>query len=295
MSEKVVVNTDWTPRLTAAGLADPRVLLDHTPDSLGLDGAWTRLTKPGLDGRERWRWELPREAGGGEVYLKRYFDRPFKSQSDRIIRQTWRASLARWEYEQAQLLATREIAAPAPIAYGERMRGAIERRSFVMLGAVPGDGLDRVWSAATAADAAITRGRARIDLITRFARFAAAFHEAGMCHRDLYLCHIFADLCPNNSKPPRFALIDLARVLHPRVRRMRWIVKDLAQIDASARQIGATRTDRHRFLLRYLGLETQSPRVRRYSRLVARKSDWILRRIHRRARRAAREPIAVDA
>ena len=68
---------------------------------------------------------------------------------------------------------------------------------------------------------------------------------------------------------------------NPRLRRMRWIIKDLAQLDASARQVGASRTDRLRFLRAYLDLGPRAARVRWYARRIVRKSDWILRRIAR--------------
>ena len=69
----------------------------------------------------------------------------------------------------------------------------------------------------------------------------------------------------------------------PRWRRLRWIIKDLSQLDASARQIGAWRTDRLRFLPAYLGPSLKTS-IRSYARRVVRKSDWILARIARKSR-----------
>ena len=124
---------------------------------------------------------------------------------------------------------------------------------------------------------------------------SAAFHGTGLCHRDLYLCHIFAEI---DAKPvrktPRFHLIDLARVHRPRWRRMRWIIKDLSQLDASARQVGASRTDRLRFLRAYLHLPREAQRVRWYVRRIVRKSDWILRRIERKSRASMRVAIVQE-
>ena len=98
----------------------------------------------------------------------------------------------------------------------------------------------------------------------------------------MYLCHIFIDLDESMVRPPNFTIIDLARLHRPRWRRMRWVVKDLSQLDASARQIGASRSDRLRAIYAYLGLNRCSPRVRWYSRAVTRKSDAILQRIARK-------------
>lgn len=173
------------------------------------------------------------------------------------------------------------------LAAAEDMLGPLERHSAVVFEGLSGDALDRLWARLAAADAPLTRGLARHDLIERLARFVSAFHQTGFCHRDLYLCHVFADLDPSGGRPPRFTLIDLARTHRPRLRRTRWLIKDLAQLDCSARQVGASRTDRLRFLKTYLGLEPHSSRLRWYARKTQRKSDAILQRL---ARHAARRP-----
>jgi heptose I phosphotransferase len=185
---------------------------------------------------------------------------------------------------QSRRLAGAHINVPAAVGFAEEMCGALERRSVVLLEQAAGDGFDRVWVELCAVDAPVARGIARRDLAVRLARFVAAFHETGFCHRDLYLCHIFVDLDPNGGRPPRFTLIDLARTHRPRWRRMRWIIKDLSQLDASAREIGATRSDRWRFLLAYLNLPRGAARARWYGRRIVRKSDWILERIARKSR-----------
>jgi hypothetical protein len=109
----------------------------------------------------------------------------------------------------------------------------------------------------------------------------AAFHQTGLRHRDLYLCHIFIHF-DDAQAPPRLCLIDLARTFRPWLRRTRWLVKDLSQLDASAREIDATRADRLRFLLTYLGLQRCSPRVRWLVARVVAKADRIRRRAARR-------------
>jgi heptose I phosphotransferase len=271
---------DWRPRLQAAGLSAVRDLLDHAPDELALAGRWQALSKAGLGGRQRWRWELPERDGERPIlYVKHYQHTPLRVELDRLARQALRHSRAWWEFQQCQRLAAGYIPVPRPVGSAEAMRGPFEQRSVLLLEAAPGDAFDRAWTAACRAHAPVTRGLARHDLAVRLAQLVAAFHQSGVCHRDLYLCHVFVDLDPEGLRPPTFTLIDLARTLRPRLRRLRWIVKDLAQLDSSARQIGATRTDRLRFLEAYLGLRSGAPRVRWYVRRIVRKSHWILRRI----------------
>lgn len=267
----------WRDRLAAAGLLAPEGLLHDSLERLG--GRWELLSKPGLGGRERWRWRMNDDS---MVFVKRYERTPWRAQLDRIFRQSPAHSRGRWEYSVSQRLAEAHIPAPSPIAFAEEMRGGLEQRSAVILNAVAGDGFDRVWRRLCEEGAPLTRGAPRRDLARRLARFVAAFHETGLCHRDLYLCHVFAELDPRAVTSPRFTLIDLARTHRPRWRRSRWLIKDLAQLDASARQVGATRTDRLRFLRSYLGLERGAPRVAYYVRSVLRKSDWILNRDERK-------------
>lgn len=278
------VAAPWQQPLAAAGLTEAARLLFESPEIALPAGRWERLSKAGLGGRERWRGVLD---GGGPpqtVYLKRYVATPLREQWDRFLRQCASHSRAYWEFRQSAALAEASIAAPPPIAFVEEMSGGLERRSAVLLGAVAGEALDRFWRTAVSQGAPVTIGAARHDLTRRLARFIAAFHGTGMCHRDLYLCHVFVDVPAAYDRAPRFALIDLARAHRPRWRRMRWILKDLSQLDASARQVGASRSDRLRFLRAYLALERRAPRMRWYARGVTRRSDRILARIERKSR-----------
>ncbi len=284
MIRRQEVAPDWCDRLASAGLPDLNRLLDAPPGAPPLTGRWQALSKPGLHGRQRWRWDLG-DAGGAVLYVKCYRGVPLREQMDRIRRQSVRHSRAWWEFLQSADLSRHYIPVVRAIGAIEEMRGALEVGSAVLFEGVAGDAFDRTWRQLSAEQAPVTRGLARHDVTRRLARFVSAFHQSGVCHRDLYLCHIFVDLEPTGARPPRFTLIDLARTHRPRLRRTRWLIKDLSQVDASARQIGASRADRWRFLLTYLGLDAGTPRVRWYARQIARKSDRILRRIARQASR----------
>lgn len=245
-----------------------------------LPGRWEALSKPGLGGRERWRWTLP---DGRVAYLKRYRHTPLRTQLDRMLRQSPRHSRAWWEFQQAAQLAEAQVGVPAPLACIERMSGLREAESLLLMAAVAGEAFDRAWLRAVAEGSPLTRGPLRHDVCVRLARFVSALHNSGLCHRDLYLCHVFIDFDPRDSAPPRFAVIDLGRTMRPKLRRMRWLLKDLAALDTSARQIGATRGDRLRFLTAYLGLQRRSPRLRWYARRIVRRSNQVLARITRKA------------
>jgi hypothetical protein len=105
---------------------------------------------------------------------------------------------------------------------------------------------------------------------------AAKLHEAGLHHRDLYLCHFFAKV---DGDQVDAKLIDAARVARMTnfLTRMRWVVKDLAQFWYSTTQLPAiTDAQRDRWLTRYASKREICwlPRLRRAIRA---KSDSIAR------------------
>jgi len=272
---------DWATRLASAGLPDVTALLTETFPHLV--GSCEALVKPGLGGRERWRWR-PAGDSGPTLYIKRYRHTLLREQFDRFFRQNAGHSRAWWEFCQSRELLQRYVPVVRAVAVAEEMRGLHERCSAVIFEQAAGDGFDRLWTRLCAARAPLTRGAARHQLPRALARLVSAFHQTGVCHRDLYLCHIFAVLDPAAVQPPRFTIIDLARTHQPWPwRRWRWLIKDLSQLDCSAQQVGATRADRLRFLVTYLGLEPDAPRVRLYARRISRKSRQILQRIARKA------------
>lgn len=279
MSRRIAIEPEFERRLAtvSAGAQTVQLLLDEVPPDRTLRtlGRWTALFKPGLGHRERWRWELPT---GDTYYVKRYLATPPREQLDRILRQSPWHSRAWWEYDQSHRLLLRGIPAVRAVAAAEIMCGPWERRSAVVFEKARGDALDRVWARLAAICPPIVAGAARHALTRDLAGLAAAFHKGGDCHRDLYLCHVFADLGGTHGPAGALTLIDLARTFRPRWRPARWIVKDLSQLDASARQLGLHRTDRLRFLEAYTGLRSNAPRLRGLATRVLRRSAAILRR-----------------
>lgn len=123
------------------------------------------------------------------------------------------------------------------------------------------------WTGARAAEAR--------RLMERVAVIARRMHDAGLHHQDFYLNHL---LLPRGGTAEQIKVIDLGRVRWQRNLSRRWILKDLAQLEYSARRLPAAL--RLRFLKLYLGRPFE-PADRRLIRRVVRKSRWIDRHTRR--------------
>ena len=107
------------------------------------------------------------------------------------------------------------------------------------------DWVNRYAAGSAAHDAVTAHKRA---LIVGLARLTRRMHGAGIFHQDLFLHHI---LTRGGEGRLDMRVIDPGRALRqPRFAR-RWIVKDLAQLNFSARSLSCA--DRLRFLRLYLG------------------------------------------
>ncbi len=91
-------------------------------------------------------------------------------------------------------------------------------------------------------------------LIEKVADISRRMHQAGICHRDYYLCH-FHLLSGSEREPagsrPRIFLIDLHRALFGKKPDSRWVKKDIAGLYFSSMEIGLTQRDRLRFMRCY--------------------------------------------
>jgi tRNA A-37 threonylcarbamoyl transferase component Bud32 len=206
-----------TDLLKRHGLDDPKAVMAYQG---GQD-----LIKPGLNNRRRTRLELTDEAGvSHKLFLKRYEGPPGILAG---IRRWWTYGRAYSpaEVEARNIEAVRQAGVPTMRCLAWRS-GAWG--SYVITTAVPGKALERCdeafWDRMTRDEAAGTA------LASALAAIARKLHAAGYAHRDLYTSHVFAN---EREGQLNLYLIDLARVFRPRWRRLRWCVKDLAQLHYS--------------------------------------------------------------
>ncbi|UCD30012.1 MAG: hypothetical protein JSV03_05930, partial [Planctomycetota bacterium] len=163
-----------------------------------------------------------------------------------------------------------------PAAFGQRMEGIWEKRSFILLRDAQGESLER-WVRPNLVPAAketnLSQRRRRFDSL---ADFVADFHRRGFVHCDLYLSHIF--ICDYGTLAEEgFKLIDLQRVFQPRCRKRRWVVKDLAALNYSVPAELVGTWERMRFLCRYVRRCEDFGTARKLAKLVAAKTKRIAR------------------
>lgn len=201
-----------------------------------------------------------------KVYLKRYAHPPILGQLRNWLSHHRRRSFARMERETADRLAAAGINTPRAIACGEQWGTIFERRSFLMTEEVEDSrSLESQLPSCFTGPLIPEKRQARRHFIRRLASFIRRFHETGYRHRDLYLSHIFC------SRDGEFCLIDLARASRPLLR-LRFQIKDIAQLHYSAPAESFTGADRLRFYLAYVDHRKLLAQDKAFIRAVVRKA-----------------------
>ena len=261
---RLTVAVEFLPLLAAGGL-------DSFDKIMALPGGTVARDFPG---RRTVRLELKAPHGGVQgVYLKRY-EPNYLSMWGRLLR------LLRWpgaedealrEWQAIQQVAAAGIRTARPIAIGQRRSRGMVTRSFLMTAEIPGAVEGHVHIESLPATE-------RRSFLLRVAEMAQRLHEAGLVHKDFYVGHVL--VTPNPSGAELF-LIDLQRVVKPRLLFSRWVAKDLGALGYSMFNAGATYTDLLRTFLAY----RQSAMLGEAEKCQARK---VLRRIFRLRRRQPR-------
>lgn len=122
----------------------------------------------------------------------------------------------------------------------------------------------------------------RNRLIRVLADSARRMHQAGINHRDFYLCHFHLDELSLQERDLRCYLIDLHRAQIREHTPRRWQVKDLAGLYFSAMDCGLSRRDLLRFVRHYSpgGLRPALVAERRLWRQVERQALKLYRKAH---------------
>ena len=256
---------------------EPLLRANHldSMDRLFADDLGERLDKPGLPPwRQRRRITLQADGKSSTFFVKRFDDPPASARRQVRDAKIGARSVAGVEWSWMHRLRQDGIACARPVALGEVVDRGKEIRSVLVSEAVPGQSLERWMSRWHELGPVKAR-----EMALGVARLVSRFHRKGYIHRDLYLSHVFYDATGRGDEALR--LIDLQRVIRPRWRGSRWIVKDLASLNFSAPPECFSRADRLRWLLVYLGTGKLEAAARRLVYRVVGKTMRIRRRERR--------------
>jgi UDP-glucose:(heptosyl)LPS alpha-1,3-glucosyltransferase len=160
---------------------------------------------------------------------------------------------AKNEWRALQRLQELSIACPKAISYGCHGINPATQKSYIMMEALNNhislEELSKEWQHCP--PSFITKK----NLIEAVAQIARTLHENGINHRDFYICHFLVDLNLLKLEPispnPKLYLIDLHRASVRKKISVRWIIKDLAGLYFSVKNIGLTQRDFLRFMRVY--------------------------------------------
>lgn len=136
------------------------------------------------------------------------------------------------------------------VAYGQRGYNPASMRSFVMtedLGDILTlEDICMAWLGAS------PNKTCRAAVFKALAQLAAKYHNAGLCHRDFYLCHFVVKKAEFENGQLNLHLIDLHRMLQGQQPNSSAVMKDIAGLYFSMQQIGLDAKDWQVFKQHYL-------------------------------------------
>jgi len=115
----------------------------------------------------------------------------------------------------------------------------------------------------------------KTDLIKKVALLSQKMHQSGFNHRDFYLCHLLIGTEENNKD--ELFIVDLHRVDIRKKVPERWIIKDLAALNYSAKSKNITRTDKLRFLKHYFSVSKISKQDKLFVLKIIKKTNKMMK------------------
>ncbi|MDH7500800.1 MAG: lipopolysaccharide kinase InaA family protein [candidate division NC10 bacterium] len=257
----------YLPLFLEHGLASVRAVMDFP-------GA--ELCK-GQGSRSVCRFSLIRSGGQGDFFLKRHRHPSRREQLGEFLRRGRFLSGARREWEGIWQLRQLGMATVEPVGFGELRRWGWEAESFLITEELKGAArLTEFIPQQFPPPLSPSLLAEKRHLLRSLARLIGSLHGGGWYHRDLYLGHFFVK--PKEGGNYELYLLDLQRVIRPRWRRRRWMVKDLASLNFSAPFGWFTACDRLRFFKEYRQIVRLDRGDKSLIRRILRKSRRI--RIH---------------
>ncbi len=249
--------------------------------------ALTGKTFRDVEGRETVRVEI-----GGEIYfVKRHRGLGWKNIFRTLLACRWPVVSARNEFDAVRCLNEVGIPTVDVVGFGERGHSPATRQSFLLMKELRGCiDLEKVCNGWLAQSPSPSFRRA---LITEVAATTRLMHEAGLNHRDYYLCHLWLEQSKSQNAL-RLFVIDLHRAMRHVTRHSSaegtstipfwWRAKDLAGLLFSFWDCGLTKSDCLRFVCAYRGSAAREvfANERWLWRVVVWRAWRLFRKTHRR-------------
>lgn len=196
-----------------------------------------------LEGRRTQRIAL----GEDTYFLKQHFGVGWQEIFKNLFQFRLPVVSARNEWQAIQLLKKLAIPTMQVAAFGLRGANPARCQSFILT--------HELMEVVSLEDFCLNWQQFPVSLkwriIKEVARIARMMHQHGMNHRDFYICHFLLDKNTLTAHAPTLFLIDLHRAQIRRATPLRWLIKDLAGLYFSSKDIGLTSRDLLRFIREY--------------------------------------------
>jgi heptose I phosphotransferase len=231
----------------------------------------TRTVKHAIPERKTGTFSFDQEGKTVCAYLKRHFLLSFWKYFQERIRF---ASKKTAFDEFSNILAFHQAGLPTmiPVAAGKRAGKVIGSESFLIT-----KGIKDCVTLETYAESCLKTKTftEKTELIKKTALLSRKMHQRGFNHRDFYLCHLLIGTEENNRD--ELFIVDLHRVDIRKKVPERWIIKDLAALNYSAKSKNITRTDKLRFLKYYLSIGKISKQDKLFVLKIIKKTNKMMK------------------
>lgn len=194
-----------------------------------------------LEGRRTQRITL----AGEDYFIKQHVGIGWKEIIKNLLQGKRPIFSAKNEWQAIQRLQALAVATPYLMAYGCKGLNPARIQSFVLMKALTATiSLEDFCCSWKKNPPAFSL---KLTLIRQVAQIAKTLHDHGINHRDFYLCHFLL----STTSDRKLYLIDLHRAGLHRYLRNRWIIKDLAGLYFSSKDLGLTQHDLWHFMKAY--------------------------------------------
>lgn len=184
--------------------------------------------------------------GGNSYFIKQHLGVGYREIFKNLLQGRLPVMSAKNEWEAIQALNAAGVSVPRMAGYGRQGLNPARQTSFILMHELkPVVSLEELGLSWRHAPPSFSF---KLKLIKEVANIARLMHEHGVNHRDFYLCHFLL-----NTETLELALIDLHRAQIRLKTPERWLVKDLAGLYFSSKDMGLTRNDYFRFMKAYRG------------------------------------------